>query len=61
MGFQKIKNWEDKSLIVETRNYESGIKIFESGLKKILWRNSRNSRIDMKKFSNLEKEVPKIR
>ena len=38
-----------------------GQKYFESGLKKILLRESRNSRIVMKKFSNLEREAPIIR
>ena len=68
-GIKSIQNWipEDQKLgrwksqcgmleiLIVGQNY------FESGLKKILTRNSRNSRIAMKKFYNLEKEVPKIR
>ena len=33
MVFQKFKNWDDKSLIWDARNSDSGIKIFRKWIK----------------------------
>ena len=52
MVFQKIKNWEDKSLNVETRNSKS-------------WKRTRlikeYVKEEFKKFKNCEEEIYKFR
>ena len=54
MVFQKIKNWEDKSLNVETRNSESWINIFRKWIEEAF-------NEEFKKIQNCDAEVLKFR
>ena len=51
MVFQKFKNWDDKSLIWDARNSDSGIKIFRKWIKEDF----------NEEFKNCNEEVLKLR